>query len=211
MPTDPTRPFDEQDHAAARGISWTAELLDQLDGHGIHQLRLRLDGLTDAEYLWEPVAGCWNLRPRAYCRAAIATCEQPVSGWTTFARSRPPRHSGTFNLEPRPDEECGHRVAVCDGDPNMIEASYVDTGYILLCSFGIGPQGRRWRGHDLIGGRVPARAGHEHEGLQGRRQWPITLRAPRRLRSRRVSPCRPTRTSVSRLGQAMSASCCSAG
>jgi len=25
----------------------------------------RLAGLTDAEYLWEPVPGCWNVRPRA--------------------------------------------------------------------------------------------------------------------------------------------------
>ncbi|HEX3605042.1 MAG TPA: DinB family protein [Candidatus Dormibacteraeota bacterium] len=29
------------------------------------RLRERLDGLTDAEYLWEPVDGCWNVRPRA--------------------------------------------------------------------------------------------------------------------------------------------------
>jgi hypothetical protein len=24
----------------------------------------RLDGLTDDEYRWEPVAECWNMRPR---------------------------------------------------------------------------------------------------------------------------------------------------
>jgi hypothetical protein len=24
----------------------------------------RLDGLSDAEYLWEPVPGCWSVRPR---------------------------------------------------------------------------------------------------------------------------------------------------
>jgi DinB superfamily len=43
-------------------IDWTAELVDQLDGHWTHQLRPRLDGLTDEEYLWEPVPGCWNVR-----------------------------------------------------------------------------------------------------------------------------------------------------
>jgi hypothetical protein len=32
----------------------------------------RLDGLTDEEYRWEPVAGCWNVRPSR---------ESP-SGWT---------------------------------------------------------------------------------------------------------------------------------
>jgi DinB superfamily/Ankyrin repeats (many copies) len=28
------------------------------------RLRKRLDGLTDEEYLWEPVPGCWTIRPR---------------------------------------------------------------------------------------------------------------------------------------------------
>jgi len=43
-------------------IDWNAELLDQLEWHWQHQLRPRLDGLTDAEYFWEPVPGCWNIR-----------------------------------------------------------------------------------------------------------------------------------------------------
>ncbi|MGV0906177.1 DinB family protein [Mycobacterium novum] len=37
-------------------------LADQLDWHWQHLLRPRLDGLTDAEYLWEPVPGCWTVR-----------------------------------------------------------------------------------------------------------------------------------------------------
>lgn len=40
-------------------------LADQLDFHWTHQLRPRLDGLTDDEYFWEPVRGCWNVHPRA--------------------------------------------------------------------------------------------------------------------------------------------------
>ena len=31
-----------------------------------------LDGLTDDEYLWEPVEGCWSIRPRAEARTAQA-------------------------------------------------------------------------------------------------------------------------------------------
>lgn len=27
------------------------------------RLERRLDGLTDAEYFWEPVPGCWNVKP----------------------------------------------------------------------------------------------------------------------------------------------------
>jgi hypothetical protein len=45
-------------------IDWTAELADQLEWHWKHQLRPRLDGLTDAEYFWEPVPGCWSVRRR---------------------------------------------------------------------------------------------------------------------------------------------------
>ncbi|MCV7386287.1 DinB family protein [Mycolicibacter longobardus] len=38
-------------------------LADQLDWHWQHLLRPRLDGLSDDEYLWEPVPDCWNVRP----------------------------------------------------------------------------------------------------------------------------------------------------
>ena len=53
-------------------IDWNRELVDQLDWHWNHHLRPRLDGLTDNEYLWEPVPGCWSLRPRAEARSAMA-------------------------------------------------------------------------------------------------------------------------------------------
>lgn len=48
-----------------------ASLLDQLEWHWEHQLRPRLDGLSDEEYLWEPVAGCWSLRPKGESTAPI--------------------------------------------------------------------------------------------------------------------------------------------
>jgi hypothetical protein len=54
------------------GIDWTTELVEQLDWHWQHQLRPRLDGLTDDEYFWEPVPGCWNVRRRAETRAELA-------------------------------------------------------------------------------------------------------------------------------------------
>lgn len=38
-------------------------LADQLDYHWTHQLRPRLDGLTDAEYFWAPVPDCWTVHP----------------------------------------------------------------------------------------------------------------------------------------------------
>jgi DinB superfamily len=41
----------------------TTSLVDQLDWHWTQQLRPRLDGLTDEEYLWEPVPDCWTVHP----------------------------------------------------------------------------------------------------------------------------------------------------
>jgi hypothetical protein len=53
-------------------LDWNAELVRQLEGHWQYQLRPRLDGLTDAEYFWEPVPGCWNVRPRTDATPADA-------------------------------------------------------------------------------------------------------------------------------------------
>src|SRR6476661_203471 len=39
----------------------TTQLADQLDFHWSYQLRPRLHGLTDEEYFWEPVPGCWTV------------------------------------------------------------------------------------------------------------------------------------------------------
>lgn len=41
-------------------MTWTTTLADQLDWHWTHQLRPRLDGLTDDEYFWQPVPS-WTL------------------------------------------------------------------------------------------------------------------------------------------------------
>ena len=41
---------------AGVGIDWTHQLAEQLDRHWRGRLRPRYDGLTDAEYFWEPVA-----------------------------------------------------------------------------------------------------------------------------------------------------------
>ena len=38
-----------------------AHLAEQLDWHWTGQLRPRFGGLSDDEYFWEPVPGCWTL------------------------------------------------------------------------------------------------------------------------------------------------------
>jgi hypothetical protein len=42
-------------------MTWTTQLADQLDWHWRNALRPRLAGLSDDEYFWEPVSGCWTL------------------------------------------------------------------------------------------------------------------------------------------------------
>ena len=53
-------------------VDWNFQLAEQLDLHWREQLRPRLDGMTDAEYRWEPVAGAWNVRPRGTGSAPIS-------------------------------------------------------------------------------------------------------------------------------------------
>ena len=43
---------------------WNGEVLDQIDTHWRQRLRPRLDGLSDDEYFWQPVADCWTIRRR---------------------------------------------------------------------------------------------------------------------------------------------------
>jgi hypothetical protein len=52
-------------------VDWNQQLVEQLDFHWTGFLRPRLDGLTDDEYFWEPVEGCWNVRPRGTGTAPI--------------------------------------------------------------------------------------------------------------------------------------------
>ncbi|HZQ84491.1 MAG TPA: DinB family protein [Acidimicrobiales bacterium] len=53
-------------------LDWTQLAPDQLDWHWHAQLRPRLDGLTDDEYFWEPVPGCWSIRLREDATTPLA-------------------------------------------------------------------------------------------------------------------------------------------
>ncbi|MFF0740370.1 DinB family protein [Streptomyces sp. NPDC004111] len=48
------------------------QLAEQLDWYWRKNLRPRLDGLTDEEYFWEPVGGCWSIRPRGTSAAPMS-------------------------------------------------------------------------------------------------------------------------------------------
>lgn len=67
-------------------VDWNAELIDQLESHWQSQLRPRLNGLTDAEYFWQPVPGCWTLSRRGESSAPISI----GTGEFTMDYARPP-------------------------------------------------------------------------------------------------------------------------
>ena len=53
-------------------MNLSGQLAEQLSWHWENQARPRLEGLSDDEYFWEPVAGCWSVRPRGQAGAPIA-------------------------------------------------------------------------------------------------------------------------------------------
>lgn len=55
------------------------QLIEQLDWHWSHQMRWRLEGLTDAEYFFEPVPGCWSVRPRGESSAGLQGGTGPMT------------------------------------------------------------------------------------------------------------------------------------
>lgn len=53
-------------------VAWNAEVVDQVESHWRHQLLPRLDGLTDHEYFWQPVPGCWTISRRGTSSAPMS-------------------------------------------------------------------------------------------------------------------------------------------
>lgn len=53
-------------------IDWNTQLLDQLGFHWDGILRPRLDGLSDAQMLWEPLPGMWSVRRRVDATTSMA-------------------------------------------------------------------------------------------------------------------------------------------
>lgn len=61
------------------------ELHEQLDWHWQHAARTRLNGLSDEEYLWEPVAHCLSVRPRDVPSADFVTMRAGSGEWVCEA------------------------------------------------------------------------------------------------------------------------------
>jgi hypothetical protein len=60
-------------------LAWNRTLREQMS-IGNHQLRARVDGVTDDEYVWSPVPDGWSGRPRGRHRDRVATRHVIVGG-----------------------------------------------------------------------------------------------------------------------------------
>ncbi|NED97265.1 hypothetical protein G1H11_18360 [Phytoactinopolyspora alkaliphila] len=67
--------------------TWRSELLEQLEFYWTAHFLPRLKGMTDEEYFWEPVGGCWSLREDGQGALALElfSPEPPVPPVTTVA------------------------------------------------------------------------------------------------------------------------------
>ena len=57
-------------------FDWGRLIVGQLEFYWDVHLRPRLDGLTDEEYLWEPVTDAWNLRRRRTAATTSTTARR---------------------------------------------------------------------------------------------------------------------------------------
>ncbi|GAB3046599.1 DinB family protein [Sediminivirga luteola] len=76
----------EMNAQTPQALDWGHLLRDQFDWHWTHQLRPRLEGLSDEEYFWEPAPGSWSVRPRGSGTAPV----QGGSGAMTIDFAFPP-------------------------------------------------------------------------------------------------------------------------
>lgn len=82
------------------------------------RLRERLQGVTDDEYLWEPVAGCWSVR-----RREAATSPHPMGGgewvfdYTEDDVDPPPFTTIAWRLMHLTDVVGGYRLVLQGGAP----------------------------------------------------------------------------------------------
>ncbi|MFG2963173.1 MULTISPECIES: DinB family protein [unclassified Streptomyces] len=83
-------------------------LAEQLDWHWHKSLRPRLDGLTDEEYFWEPVRGCWSIRPRG---TSAAPMPEGSGEWTIDSASPGPVPAPVTTIAWR----LGHIIVACLG------------------------------------------------------------------------------------------------
>lgn len=110
-------------------------LVEQLDWHWTNQARPRLDGLTDAEYLWEPVPGCWSIRPRSEVGVAGVGAGDAVVDFAPDPGDPAPVTTIAWRLAHVTVGVFGTRAANHFGEPGTVE--YDTTDYSLAAAGGL--------------------------------------------------------------------------
>ena len=124
-----------------------AVLLDTYDSVW-HRLQRRLDGLTDAEYLWEPVPACWSVRRMEDGRYRAPPGQWPETGpspFTTIAwrmchiadNFTEDRVARFFRRESPADPAASHPATAAEG------IAYVEHAYALWHSYLVALEGQR--------------------------------------------------------------------
>ena len=117
-------------------IDWNHELVDQLGWHWDDHLRPRLDDLTDDEYLWEPVAGSWSLRPRAEATSPMAAGAGDVVADFEYPEPQPaPFTTIAWRMGHIAIGVLGMRAANHFGEPGTVE--YQTTDWPLTAAGGL--------------------------------------------------------------------------
>jgi hypothetical protein len=144
-------------------VDWPDQLREQLDFYWPF-FRRRLAGLTDDEYLWEPVEGCWSVRPTADGRVAPDWDDEPPEpppfttiawrlchiGWPVLGR----RASDHFG-DGTPDDGDVEWPATAEAALDFVDDSYArwSAGVAALGDGGMarpaGPTEGDWADHPL--------------------------------------------------------------
>jgi len=122
--------------ATTTEIDWNRELVDQLDWHWNHHLRPRLQTLSDHEYVWEPVAGCWSLRPREQAVSPMAAGAGDVVADFEYPEPQPaPFTTIAWRMGHISIGVLGTRAANHFGEPGSVE--YESTEWPLTAGGGL--------------------------------------------------------------------------
>ncbi|WP_419996391.1 DinB family protein [Streptomyces boninensis] len=106
-------------------------LAEQLDWYWGKNLRPRLEGLTDGEYLWEPVRGCWSIRPAG---TSVAPMPAGSGEWTMDSAppdavpTPPPVTTIAWRLAHIIVSCLGYRVAWYFGGPDVDSQTFAYAG-----------------------------------------------------------------------------------
>ena len=71
-------------------MDWLRLVDEQLTWWWDGQLRPRMAGLSDEEYFWEPVAGCWSIRPEGTSTAPMSAGAGPFRADFAIPEPDPP-------------------------------------------------------------------------------------------------------------------------